>query len=188
MPEVMVPYDVVICERAALRYVRFPIKHGDCNGYEERCGGGSPQLILTSGGFIKGVVATLPHWYAIHAGPATPAGDGHPRLVDLLRATNFAPDEDAELFRVIALDSRSAVVHSYDGLTVYVLLDTFIVGAIRSLYARNTLPIQHWGWDFCKQLRADWDACIARLGGEPRSPQTAPTAREADYDPSKVTC
>lgn len=167
MKAVQVPNGVAIVFHHGRNCVRFPIRHGDYNGYEERCGGGTPSLVLEPSGFVKGVAETVPHWSTAHASMAELSND---ELARLMLGTNFGrSDEDP--FRYIPLDNRSSVIHTHDGLAVYVHLDTFILGAIRSLQERNTVPCYGWLGGFPGKLKQDWADCITRLGGAPQPAQ-----------------
>jgi hypothetical protein len=176
MKAVQVPAGTAVVFHRGHNCVRIPIRHGDYNGYEEQCGGGKPRLVLESSGFIKGVFATVPHWSIIHE---SMAGLGSNGLATLMRATVFGSSKDEEPIRSIPLDSRSSVLHTSDGLAVYAYLDTFILGAIRCLEERNTIPISS-GWSNVDEFRQNWANCIARLEGTPQPATPEPLPFDAD--------
>ncbi len=156
-------FGTVIEEHRGRTCVRFPVRHGSYNGLEENGAGSEKILYLTEPDFLHGIDVTLPHWSIVHDNTLSPQS-----LAGIMADIGFDKRRDDYSFAAIRLDGRSTVRHTYDGVTVWVELDTFINAAVRELRNRPSLALDSTfprSEPFNKGFREHWGACILRLKG-----------------------
>lgn len=138
-------------------FLKVTIAHGYYNEFEEV--GGARTLLMTEGEFIVAIKETLHFWPFAHLPKAFLA------LAEIMGAVTFDESEESRSGpprASIPLDERAVIHHCYNGCTVYVPVDGFILGAVSHLADQPILRLK--GWDHEQALRQEWQSTIELVG------------------------
>ncbi len=134
-------------------YLKVSIEHGEYNALEEW--GGPRTLLMAESNFIIAIRETLRFW------PPTDFPKAFRPLVEIMDAVTFSEEEEHTPFAPVVpipLDGRTIVQHRWNGLLVYVPVETFVRGAVSYLAEQPVLKLKGWHYGFRRALQEAWSA------------------------------